>query len=66
MASYLSNLVNNLFEGIHKINANTKMMIKGVQFSEINISIATSFPEYTNFKDDLIEHKFLCCKKNYQ
>ena len=42
------------------------MMIKGVQFSEINISIATSFPEYTNFKDDLIEHKFLCCKKIYQ
>ena len=49
-----------------KLNANTKMMVKGVQFSEINISIATSFPEYTNFKDDLIEHKFLCCKKNYQ
>ena len=24
------------------------------------------FPEYTNFKDDLIECKCLCCKKNYQ
>ena len=22
--------------------------------------------EYTNFKDDLIEHKCLCCNKNYQ
>ena len=66
MASYLSNLVNNLFEGIQKLNANTKMMIKGVKFSEINTSIAASFPEYANFKDDLIEHKFLCCKKNYQ
>ena len=24
------------------------------------------FLEYENFKDDLIEYKFLCCKKNYQ
>ena len=24
------------------------------------------FPEYINFKDDLIEYKCLCCNKNYQ
>ena len=24
------------------------------------------FLEYTNFKDDLIENKCLCCNKNYQ
>ena len=24
------------------------------------------FLEYTNFKDDLIEYKCLCCNKNYQ
>ena len=24
------------------------------------------FLEYTNFKDDLIEYKCLCCKKSYQ
>ena len=24
------------------------------------------FPEYLNFKDNLIEHKCLCQKKNYQ
>ena len=24
------------------------------------------FLEYTDFKDDLIEYKCLCCNKNYQ
>ena len=24
------------------------------------------FLEYTNFKDDSIEHKCLCCNKNYK
>ena len=51
------------------------MMIKNVKFAELNISIATVIYkpcyiqncyilEYTNFKDDLIEYKCLCCKKN--
>ena len=26
----------------------------------------TVFLEYTNFKDDLIEHKCLCCNKSYR
>ena len=33
---------------------------------ELNISIATVFFQYTNFKDDLIEYKCLSCNKSYQ
>ena len=51
MASSLSNLVDNLFEGIHKI-----------KFIDSNKCCL----EYTNFKDGLIEFKYLCCNKNYQ
>ena len=29
-------------------------------------SICNIFLEYTNFQDDLIEHKCLCCNKNSQ
>ena len=38
------------------------MIIKYVRLIELNIS----FPEYTNFKDDLKENKYLCCNKNWQ
>ena len=41
-------------------------MIKNVKHVELNISIATVFFEYTNFEDNLIEYKCLCCNKNYQ
>ena len=51
MASSLSNLVNNLFEGIHR----------NVKTVELNISIATV--EYTNFINDLIVYKCLYNKK---
>ena len=43
MASSLSNLVNNLSEGIHKNKVNTEIIIKNVKFAEFNISIATVF-----------------------
>ena len=43
MASSLSNLVNNLFEGIHRIKCNLNMMIKNVKLVELNVSIATVF-----------------------
>ena len=33
--------------------------------TELNINI-DCFLEYTNFKDDLIEYRCLCCNKNYQ
>ena len=51
MASTLSNLVNNLAEGIHKI-----------KYTNCKVCCF----KYTIFKDDLIEYKFLCCNKNYQ
>ena len=41
-------------------------MIKNVKLAELNISIATVFLEYINFKDDLIEYKYLCCNKTNQ
>ena len=59
IASSLSNLVNNPSEGIQIIN------VKNVKLAELNISIVT-FLEYTNFKDDLIEYKWLSCNKSYQ
>ena len=43
IASTLSNLINNLSEGIHIINVNTDMMIKNNKLAELNISIATAF-----------------------
>ena len=38
------------------------MKIKNAKIVELNLSIVT-FLEYTNFKDDLIECKCLCCNK---
>ena len=46
-----------------ELNVNMDMVIKNVKLVKLNISIATV---YTNFKDNLIEQKFLCCNKNYQ
>ena len=45
---------------------NDKNTIKRVKLVELNISIATVFFEYANFKDNLIEYKCVCCNKNYQ
>ena len=45
---------------------NDKNTIKSVKLVELNISIVTVFFEYTNFKDNLIECKCVCCNKNYQ
>ena len=59
MASSLSNPVNTLSEGIHKIKSKYENDDKK---SEINIATAI----YTDFKDYLIEYKCLCCNKNYQ
>ena len=43
MASLLSNLVNNLSEGIHKIICKTDAMIKYLKLAELNISIEIVF-----------------------
>ena len=42
------------------------MIIKNVKHVELNISVTTFFLEYTNFKDDLIKYKWLCCSKKYK
>ena len=49
MATSLSNLVDNLTEGNHKIKCKD----------------CDCFPEYENVKDNLIKHKSLSCNKDY-
>ena len=49
MASSLSNLVDNLAEGIQKIECKD----------------CDSFREYESFSDDLIKHKCLSCNRDY-
>ena len=48
-----------------KLIVNTDKMIKNVKLAELNKNICESFLEYTNLKDNLTEHKCLCCNKNY-
>ena len=66
MTSSLSNFVNNLFEGIHKIECKYRHNDKKCETCRIKYKYWNCFLEYTNFKDDLIGHKCLCCNKNYQ
>ena len=39
---------------------------KKYKICRIKYKYCDCFLEYTNFKDDLIEYKCLCCNKNYQ
>ena len=73
MVSSLSNLVNNISEGIHKIKCKYRHDDKNVKLAELDINIGTVFClfvcfffEFTNFRNDVIEHKCLCCIKNYK
>ena len=60
MASSLSNLVNNLSEGIDKCKC-------GHDDKKCDTCrIKHKYCEYTTFKDDLIEYKCLFCNKNYR
>ena len=43
MTRSLANLVNNLFEGIHRTKCKLDMMMKNVSLAELNIGIATVF-----------------------
>ena len=52
MASSLSNLNNNLAEGIHRIKVNTSTMIKKCKTGRIKYEDYNYFLVYTNFKDD--------------
>ena len=64
MARFLSNLVNNLSEGLHRIKC--KLGHDDKKCEKCGIKYDDCFLEYTNFKDNLIEYKCLHCNKNYQ
>ena len=66
IASSLSNLVNNLSEGIHKIQCKHGHYDNRCETCGIEYKNWDCFLEYTNFKDNLIEYKCLCYNKNYQ
>ena len=66
MASSLLNLVNNLSEGILRIKCKHGHDDKKCEIYRIKYKYSDCCLEYTNFKDDLIEHKCLCCNKSYQ
>ena len=61
MASSLSNLVNNLSEGIQRINCKFGHDNKLFETCGITYDIRDCFLDYTNIKDHLIEYKCLCC-----
>ena len=65
-ASSLSNLVNNLSEGIHRIKYKYVHDDKKCETCRIKYKYCDCFLEHTNFKDDLIKYKCLCCNKKYQ
>ena len=55
MVSSLSNLVNNLSEGVHRIKRKFRHNDKKCETQGIKYKYCDFFLEYTNFKDDLIE-----------
>ena len=59
MESSLSNLVNNLSEGIHRIIC--KYGHDDEKCETFKNKYCDCFLEYTNFKDYLMRHKCLCC-----
>ena len=61
MARSLSNVVDNLAEGIHRIKCkyghdDKKFETCGIKYKDCDCIFG-----YTNFKDDLIEYNCLCC-----
>ena len=66
MVSSLSNLVSNRSEGIHRIKCKHRHDDKKCETCGNNYNYCNCFLEYTNFKDDLIEYRCLCCNKTYQ
>ena len=66
MASSLSNLVDNLSEGIQINKCKLGYDDKKCETCGIKFKYCDCFFEYTNFKDDLIEYKCLVCNNNCQ
>ena len=70
--SLLSKFVSNLAEGNHRIykfieihKCKYRHHDKKVKVVELNAKVVIAFLN-TNFKDNLIEYKCLCCSENYQ
>ena len=66
MTGLLSNLANNLAEGIYKIKCkyghnNKKCETFGIKYTDCECCL-----EQTSVEDDLKEYKCLCFNKNYQ
>ena len=59
MASPLLNFINNLYERIHENKCKYAHSDKKCE----TCGITYCFPEYVNFKNDLIEYKCLCHNK---
>ena len=66
MASSLSNLLNNLSEGIYRIKCKFRHNNKKCEICGIKYKHCDCFLEYKNLKDSLIECKCLSCYKSYQ
>ena len=66
MTNSLSNFINKPSEGIHRIKCKSGHDEKKFQTCRIKYKYCSCFFEYTNFKDDLLEYKCLCCNKNNQ
>ena len=61
MASSLSNLVNNLSEGIHRIKYKFRQNDKKYKTCGIKYKYWNYFLQCTIFKDDVIKYKCLYC-----
>ena len=64
MTSPLSNLVNNRFEGIHKIKCKYGHNGKKCEICGFKYKYCDCFLEYKNFKDYLIERTCLFSNRN--
>ena len=65
MASSLSNLVNNLSEGIDEIKWKYGHNDKKCETCGIKYNHCDGFLEYTDFEDDLTEYKYLYWKASF-
>ena len=66
MASSLSNHLNNLSEGIHRIKCKYGHDDIKCETCRNKYKYCNCFLELMNFKDNSIEYKCLCSNKNYQ
>ena len=66
MASALSNALNNISEGMHKIKCKFRGDDKKSETCSIKYKYCNCFLEYTSFKYGLKEYKCLCYNRNYQ